>query len=407
MPTLRLTEAAIQRFKKPQAGQVEYFDSLLPAFGLRFSYGGSRTWFVTCRVAGQSKLVRTTLGRFPAVGLAEARKKARSVIADAERGLDPRQKRLEAQKALERKNDRTFSKVAEEYLNSHVRRKLKPSTVSEYELAFRRAAKWNDWPIESITRSDIRSLLESLDKKGSSVAADSTFSYLRAFFNWCVIEREILEHAPTDRMKRTSHAQKRERFLSHAEISVLWETISEMPYPFGPFLCTLLLTGQRRSEVAGMRWDELEDMKIWTISSERTKNSLSHIVPLSPLVASFLKKCPRLGPYVFTSTGETPISGFSKTKRRLSSLEVLSSFEPWTLHDLRRTMVTQMNENLGVQPHVVEAVVNHVSGSAKAGVAGTYNRALYLDERRIALNAWSNFVNSCAREYAAVEKIDG
>jgi integrase len=134
-------------------------------------------------------------------------------------------------------------------------------------------------------------------------------------------------------------------------------------------------------------------------SKERTKNARAHLVPLAPAVRRILATIPRTGPLVFTTTGTTAVSGFSKAKRQLDeTLSLLRTdlglppLPSWTLHDVRRSMVTVMNEHLGIAPHIVEAVVNHVSGPAKRGVAGVYNRAIYLEDRRRALEAWADFV---------------
>ena len=150
-----------------------------------------------------------------------------------------------------------------------------------------------------------------------------------------------------------------------------------------------------------MKWDELRDLDgeapVWEIPSSRTKNHRAHLVPLTSAVVAILKSMPHVGPYVFTTTGDTPVSGFSKAKARVDqhiASQGGAPLAPWVLHDLRRTMITVMNEHLGIQPHVVEAVVNHVNGVAKAGVAGVYNRALYLSERRTALEKWSENVLS-------------
>ena len=172
---------------------------------------------------------------------------------------------------------------------------------------------------------------------------------------------------------------------------------------FAPLFKLLLLTGQRRGEVAGMRWDEIRDLEaaspVLEIPGMRTKNHQTHSVPLAPEVVAILMAMPRTGPFVFSTTGETAVSGFRKAKARIDQriaeqimTRGTAPLPRWALHDLRRTMVTMMNERLGTAPHVVEAVVNHITGSAKAGVAGVYNRALYLSERRAALIAWAEQV---------------
>lgn len=174
-----------------------------------------------------------------------------------------------------------------------------------------------------------------------------------------------------------------------------------------------MLTGQRRNEVAGMAWSEIDlPGALWSLPPERCKNGRPHLVPLSAPVFALLEEREaeqeaiklkdaegNPTPLVFTSNGKTPFSGWSRSKRRLDQ-RVAEAFAaakpgadpvPWTLHDLRRTLVTRMSEDRRIQPHVVEAVVNHVSGT-RAGVAGVYNRALYMDERRSALHAWGRYV---------------
>jgi integrase len=181
--------------------------------------------------------------------------------------------------------------------------------------------------------------------------------------------------------------------------------LDQEPSIFAPVIKVLLLTGQRRAEVAGISWTELHeldgDTAYWEIPGNRTKNKQRHIVPLTPAVRSLIQGMPRIGALVFTTTGTTPVSGFGKVKTRLdASLDKLSvecggdPIKPWTLHDLRRTMVTTMNEKLEVAPHIVEAIVNHVSGIAKSGVAGVYNRALYLEGRRSALAKWAGYLSA-------------
>jgi integrase len=153
-----------------------------------------------------------------------------------------------------------------------------------------------------------------------------------------------------------------------------------------------------------MRWSELEllsaETAVWRIPGSRTKNKQGHLVPLTEQVQEILAAQPKVGDLLFSTTGETPVSGFGRAKLRLDAranamrlADALGVMTAWTLHDLRRTMVTLMNERLSVPPHIVEAVVNHMSGAAKAGVAGVYNRALYLEERRSALERWAAYLD--------------
>lgn len=212
--------------------------------------------------------------------------------------------------------------------------------------------------------------------------------------------KNFITASPTARVRALSTARSRDRVLTADEPKWVWRALKDHPGVFGPLFKVLLLTGQRRGEVAGLRWDEIRDLgtnhALWDLPPKRTKNGQPHLVPLSPAVQNLLLELSRTGPLAFTTTSTTAVSGFSRAKdlldERITLLRAEGGLPPmpiWTLHDLRRTMVTHMNEHLGVAPHVVEAVVNHISGPAKRGVAGVYNRALYLAERRVALNAWA------------------
>jgi integrase len=403
MPNLKLTTAAVERLKTPEKGQIEYFDVLQPAFGLRISYSGTKSWVVLTRVNG--KLVRYTLGRFPAMSLASARSEARAALQKAAAGIDLRQeKKIKEETAAKIRRD-TFESRADEFLKKHVDCNLRASTRGEYHRVLKKGhlAAWQNRPISDITKRDIVVLLDKISQKGAQASARTTLAYLRKFMNWCV-DREILDQAPTDRVKAPGAAISRDRTLNEWEIPIVWQAIEEHNSVFSDFAKLLLLTGQRRGEVAGLSWDDLSDFDgqspQWEIPGERTKNGRAHIVPLAPQCVQILTERPRVGPFVFSTNGNTPISGFSKFKRQLDSRidnRTAHSSEKkiasWRLHDLRRTVITLMNEKLGFPPHIVEAVVNHQSGLAKAGVAGVYNRALYLDERRRALESWSNYVS--------------
>jgi integrase len=403
MPTIALTAASVERLKTPKAGQVEYYDRRLPSFGVRLSYQGSKSWFVMTRVDG--KLMRVTLGRFPALSLAEAREEARRVVNLAGAGKDPRQIRSEAKRKRRAERRNSFSVCADEFLQKYAERHLRPSTQREYRriLKGQDTRTWQDRPIVEISKRDVMDVIEEIDARGSPGAAKRALAYLRKFFNWCA-ERDIIATAPSDRIRSSHPDMKRDRVLSEQELYYLLRALDAEQSIFGPLIRVLLLTGQRRGEVAGMSWSELHDLPtesaIWEIPGNRTKNKRSHIVPLQPETQELLLRMPRVSELVFTTNGAAHVSGFGKVKARLDESIArmrrdgqLAPMSPWTLHDLRRTMVTVMNEKLKIAPHVVEAVVNHISGLAKAGVAGVYNRALYLDDRRRALLLWARWLD--------------
>jgi integrase len=399
MPSASLTAVSVQKLRPPASGQIEYYDRRLPSFGLRISYHGTRSWFVMTRLHG--KLIRVTLGKLPMLSLAEAREKARGVARLAAAGTDPRRLRAEAEQKLREERRNTFAACAADFLQIHAEQRLRPSTRKEYRrvLTGPDTRSWQHLPLTDIKKRDVLDVLHAIDRRGSPGAAKRFLVYLRKFFNWCA-ERDLIVTVPTDRIPAPHPEVKRDRVLSEAELACLIRALSNESSVFGPIVRLLLLTGQRRAEVCGMRWSELRELStddaIWEIPGERTKNKRKQLVPLVPTAREIILNMPRSSDFVFTTTGETPVSGLGKAKARLEQAIKANAgggtLPQWTLHDLRRTAVTVMNEKLGIAPHVVEAVVNHISGQAKAGVAGVYNRALYLDDRRRALESWAAYL---------------
>ena len=220
MARLKLTSAAVKRIKPPVIGQAEYFDKLLPSFGLRTSYSGTKSWFVMTRVNG--KLIRVTLGRCQAIELPEAREKARSVIQVAEAGLDPRRMEHERRQKRARDQQNTFQALAEEFMTKHVRGHLRPSTAREYQrILFGADTKhWRTRPVSSLEKRDMMDLMESIRARGSKTAGDLALAYLRKFFNWCA-DREIIASPPTDRIRRLL-PRSRDRVLSELELRLVW-----------------------------------------------------------------------------------------------------------------------------------------------------------------------------------------
>jgi integrase len=217
---------------------------------------------------------------------------------------------------------------------------------------------------------------------------------IRLFFNWCV-DRGLIDVNPCARLKMPAKKVSRDRVLSDAEILRIWNAARSIGYPFGTIAQLLLLTAQRRKEVTTLRWSDLNlEAAQWSIPGELTKNGIAHVVPLVPEVIDILKHVPRIDDaFIFPSRsgrGRT-FSGFSRSKERLAALACVEEF---TLHDLRRTTATRL-AGLGVAPHVIERLLNHVTG-VLGGVAGVYNRFKYRDEVREALALWTAYVQLCS-----------
>lgn len=277
----------------------------------------------------------------------------------------------------------------------------------EYRGAFKNEVlpHWGDRAIDRVERRDIIAMLDRIVDRGVPMRANRVFAYVRKFFNWCV-SRDLIAASPCTGVRPPMPEQDRDRVLSDDEVRVLRLAAETLGWPFGPFVTMLLLTAQRLNEVAGMRWAELDlDAALWTLPAERAKNSQAHHVPLSPPAVTLIRSLPRLAhsEFLFTTTGATPISGFSRAKMRLDAAmlsilrneamkrgedpDTVGRLPEWRFHDIRRTATTGMAQ-MGIAPHVADRILNHVQGTIR-GVAAVYNRHTYLRERRQALELWA------------------
>ncbi|AFL73580.1 tyrosine-type recombinase/integrase [Thiocystis violascens] len=403
MPKKRFTVPFVEKVLPPtDKPQEDYFDTVLPAFGLRVGRK-RKTYFVMVRVLrdGEWKMTRANIGTTAELDLASARQQAQEAMDRAAKGFAPAEVKVERKAAQADESRNTFSAVRDEFLTKYrgrQNRKPAPRTLAEIKRVLNTDlfAAWNDRPLAKISRRDVLDVLDVLVERDAEVMANRTLAYLSMLFGWAM-HREIITTDPTDNIKKPGSEQSRERVLSLDELRAIWQaTEANQGDLFSGIVRVLMLTGQRRDEVGGMRWSELDlSAATWTLPTNRTKNHREHIVPLTAPVVEILQArqteqdAMRLKTdYVFTSFGPRPFSGWSKSKARLDGR---ASIAKWTLHDLRRTLATRLAEDLHIPPHIIEATINHVSG-ARAGVAGTYNRALYLEERRNALDAWAGYV---------------
>jgi integrase len=406
MPTRKLTDLFVERTKPPACGRIEYFDAAFPGLALRITENGVKSWSAYYRFNGRHR--RFTIGRYPAIKPAEARREAAAALERARGGVDPTQEKR-ARREMRTPETDTFGAVAHDYLERHHRNNNRESTFREAKRDIERNVlpRWRSRPIASITRRDVLDLIDGIIGRGAEVQANRTLARLRALFNWA-IEKDRVAASPVARMKLPTQEQARDRVLSDAELRWLWRACDEVGWPFGPLVKLLLLTAQRRDEVAGMEWSEIDLVKrVWIIPRHKTKNDRVHEVQLSAAAIELLRSLPKVGgSLAFTTTGKSPISGFSKAKRRLDAAMLKAkraelgarkddAIPGWTLHDLRRTTTTGIAK-LKFPPHVVDKVLNHVSGAIR-GVAAIYNRFEYLDERRAALEAWGSCLTRLVR----------
>lgn len=294
-----------------------------------------------------------------------------------------------------------FVHVARDFIKDHAKPKLRRWQQQARMLGFTEdlevirgglAERWSKKDIEAITSHDVHTLIDECRRKGvpglgrhnvgsSDPRARAVYACLSKMFSWALQHRRV-EKNPCAGVHKPAAPMARDRVLTDNEIKAFWAASSLEPQ--GSLLKLLLLTGCRLNEVAGMQRAELSGDQ-WTIPGSRTKNHRVHVVSLSPLA---LRQVPTgEGDGLVFTNGSTPISGWSKIKKRLDQRMKIPA---WRLHDLRRTAATGM-AGLGVAPHVVEAAINHVSG-AKSGVAGTYNRHAYAEEKKAALALWADHI---------------
>jgi integrase len=359
-----------------------FFDDEVRGFGLRVRKGGSRKFVVHYRQGGIQR--RHTIGPASVLTVDQARVKARKVLVDVDDGKDPAAAKIAKHAAA----GLIFASVMRDYLA--VRAKdMKPRSLEETTRHLKRAWKpLHRLALSAVSRPVVAARLRELASGSGPVAADRARSTLSALFGWAIGEG-LCDGNPVMGTNKASDGKPRERVLSDAELAAVWQAAPDNDY--GRIVRLLMLTGQRRLEIGDLCWAELEgegETALIALPSHRTKNGRQHDVPLSALARQVLEGCKRRAgrDHVF-GDGEGGYSGWSKSK---AALNEVAQIKPWVLHDLRRTTATRMAD-LGVYPHVIEAILNHVSGH-KAGVAGIYNRSSYAAEKRAALDLWAAHV---------------
>ena len=391
---MKLTKATVKEMRLP-AGKAEalVFDEDLSGFGLRLRAGGKRTWVIQYRVGQKQR--RVTLGSADVIDADRARKEAKDMLAKVQLGGDPQvEKHMHREKAA-----LTLGVVGEKYLTLHADRHLGVRTLAEVRRALRTHwAPLAEVGMDNLTKGAIAARLDEVALESGPYAANRCRAYLSAVFSWAV-QRGYAEDNPVRLTGRSAPEVSRDRVLADWELAQVWQHAGTGDY--GDVVRLLILTAQRREEVGGMAWSELDLTKgLWTIPGARTKNGRVHEVPLSEPALAILRERRRIeGRHLVFGTGGGGFSGFSRAKATLdarvdaaikSADPKAPPMQPWRLHDLRRSAITGM-ANLGVLPHVVEAVANHQSGS-KGGVAGVYNRSTYGAEKVAAMSIWASHV---------------
>ncbi len=380
---MKITQRNVDAFTLPP-GKKELicFDDALPGFGIRLRAGGTKTYIANYKIGAKQR--RITLGATALLKAEAARATATELLAKVKLGGDPAAAKATARLCA----GETFAAVAERYLARMATRLRPASCVAANRYLMGHFKPLHGLALTQIDRRTVAGLLSEIATNRGPAAADCGRATLAGFFTWCAREG-LLDNNPAAYTNLHHHGKARERVLDNAELVAVWRAAGDVAY--GTLIKLLILTGCRRTEIGSLKWDEIDfTERALHLPGERTKNYRPHVVPLSDPALQLLQTVPRVGPFVFGTTA-IGFANWAPAKRALDK-RIAAPMPAWVIHDLRRSAATHLG-NLGIQPHIVEALLNHVSGS-KAGVAGTYNRATYDQERRIAMNLWGERITA-------------
>jgi integrase len=405
-----LTDLSIKKLATSDKRR-EVPDGKISGLYLVLQPSGTKSWALRYRAGGVPR--KLTIGPYPNIDLAAARRLAQRAAAEAAEGNDPaaekKASRAAAQAALEVDTDRV-ERVVELFVERYAMPKNRDWRETQRILEREVVSRWKGRRLSSITRAHVHEMLDEIVDR-APIRANRALAHFRRMVRWA-IERGIVERSPVEGVKAPAVETSRDRVLNDGEIRLIWQAFEAIGWPFGAIGKLLVLTGARLGEVAGLEWREVDlDARTWTIPTARAKNKREHLVPLSDAAVEILANLPRVeGRFGFSTTGRTPVSGFSKAKSQIDAL-VLKRMrqdaeirggdpatvapQPWRLHDIRRTVATNL-QRLGVRLEVTEAVLNHVSGS-RAGIVGVYQRHAWADEKRAALDTWARRLDVIVR----------
>jgi integrase len=389
MPKTRLSADKIKRHALPKSGAVELVDTDAPGLICRITSGGAKTMAVKARIKGSSTF-RISLGEYtlrPLDGSDGWRARARMIMAQARDGLDPRVQNLDVL-TFAQARDRYLanpppvsrgSRIGQPWSASHLRDTTRYLTQD--------ATKLEKLKLRNVTGAHVVAAISSIKTTPLRRAA---YAALSAFFSWCVNQR-LVEISPALSLKAPPAAASRERELTRTELTAVMSAASEMGYPFGHLYRLMLLTGKRKGEVAKMRWQDIDlDAAEWTIQSNQTKSGNALVEPLSRQAVELVRSCPQFGPYVFTTNGRSPVSGFSKAERRLYALTGNEGDDSWRVHDFRRSLVSTAAREFRTPIAIADRHLNHAGGAR--GVARVYQRYDLLREREELAQQWAEWL---------------
>jgi integrase len=378
----------------------DYWDSVVPGFGVRVTDKGARTYTLAGRFGGSKFFARREIGKVGALTLSAARDKAREWIALASQGRDPKLEEARVKREQATKLAHSFESVAADFVawcrgpdETRPRQRQWREVARQVDIL---VTEWRGRPIVDIERDEIIALVR---RKATTAphAARNLLGVVKSLLGWAREQNYALRYnAAADIRPGRILGDKvaRDRVLDEHELRALWAASGRMGYPIGPVYQMLVLSGLRLGEVARATWDEIDlDGRLWTIPSSRMKGRNGrvqpHVVPLTPRMVEVFASLPRFksGPYIFSTTfGRRPVVVGAHIKDRLDA--ELRFKTPWRNHDIRRGVRSGL-ASLGIADPVAESILAHVP----PGIRATYNRHNYLEERRTALKRWSAFID--------------
>jgi integrase len=385
---MRLTATTIRSLALPTGVSDKiFFDEDISGFGLRLRDTGARSWLVQYAIAGRTR--KMTGGSPKTVDPGKAREWAKDILAKVRLGQDPaHDKQASRQDAAH-----TVGSLIPRFLQRQ-RSRLRPKTFAESTRHLTKDLRtFHALPITRLDRRTIAARLSEIAGNAGPATANRVRATASAFCSWAAREG-LIESNPVAFTNAAMQNGPRTRLLTDADLAAIWAALGADRY--STILKLLIHTGARREEIGALCWAEVDltDALI-TLPPGRTKNNRQHVIPLSATALVALAAQERSGGFVFGTSGRAGFQNWTICKRLLDAKIAAGGavVAPWVLHDFRRLISTTMHERLAVPPHIVEAVLGHASGH-KSGVAGVYNKAVYLDERRRALQRWSDHVTS-------------
>ena len=377
----RLTDLSIRAIRAPASGRIQIPDAAVGGLWLRISDTNARSWSVVYRRPGNPGVQRVTLGKWPGLTCAGARAAAKAVQAAVATGGDPAAEKREQRHA----NGDLVEQVAAEFVARRFRTRRLKSTP-EVESMIRRYVlpTLAGRRIGAVTKHELLKVVDAVTDRGMPRATNKTVSLLRALFRWSKSRGLITGENPAEGLTKPFVEKSRDRVLDDRELAAVWRASEALDWPWREYVRLLILLGQRRTEVASMRWSQIDlEVGVWNMPAEQTKMGRGRTLPLPGAVVDMLKGMPRFASCDFVF--ERRLTAFAKTKRRLDEL---SGVKDWVLHDLRRTFATGQ-QKLSTRLEVTEQLLGHLSGS-RAGVVGIYQRHDFAAEQRAALERWAD-----------------